>query len=69
MENHDQVDMELDLEQVVDVGGARVRCGEEHVEWDLKVGKDVAICHLDVLNFSGVRLAFESLHADELNLN
>ena len=69
VENHNQVDVELDFELFVDIRGAGVRSWEEHVEWNLEIGQHVAISDLNVLNLRRIRLAFERLHANELNLN
>ena len=69
MENHNQVDVELDFELFVDIRGAGVRSWEEHVEWNLEIGQHIAISDLNVLNLRRIRLAFERLHANELNLN
>lgn len=52
LEDHDQVDMELDLESGPNEGGTRVDLREEHVERHLHVGHHVAIRDLDVLHFS-----------------
>ena len=61
--------MELDFELFVDIRGAGVRCWEKHVERNLKIGQHVSIGDLNVLNLRRIRLAFECLHANELNLN
>ena len=69
MEDHDQVDMEFDLEAGVLVRCARVLSGEEHVKRDLEVWKHVAISYLDVLDLRRVSLSFECFHAHQLNLD
>ena len=61
MENDNQVNMELDLEFLVLIRGTGVRCWEEHVEWDLKIRKYVAIGDLNILNLCRVSLSFERL--------
>ena len=69
MEDHDQIDVEFNLEFGVDVGGARVRIREQHVKRNLKIWQNIAISHLDVLNLSCVSLPLKSLHTHELDLN
>jgi hypothetical protein len=51
VEDHDQVDVEFDLEILVHEGWARVYLGKEHVQGDLQFGDNVAVCYLDVLDF------------------
>jgi len=43
--------MKFDLEVFVHEGWAGVYLGEEHVQRDLEFGDDVAVGHLDVLDF------------------
>ena len=69
MENDDQVDVELDLELGMNVGGTRVNGGEQHVQWDFDVGHHISISHLDVLDLRRIHLILKGLHPDQLNLN
>ena len=54
MEDDYQIDVELDLELCMVVGGARVNGGEQHVQWDLHIRQHISISNLDVLNFSRI---------------
>ena len=63
VEDHDQIDVELDFEIRMLECGARVLSWEEHVQGNLKILKNIAVGYLDVLNLGRVRLALERLHA------
>ena len=67
VEDHDQVDMELNAELLVDVCRAAEDLWEQHVHGYFKIRNDVTICNLDVLNFSCWSLAFERLDTDKLD--
>ena len=69
VEDDDQVDMELDLESSMLVGGTGVSIGEQHVKGNLEIREHIAVSHLDVLNLCSIGFSFEGLHANKLNLN
>ena len=61
--------MKLNLELFMDVSCTAVRRREQHVKWDLQVGQHIAIGHLNVLNLSGICLAFKGFDTNELDFD
>ena len=68
MEDHNEINMELNLKLSVDIGRTRVNDREEHVERDLDVWHHITISHLDILNLSCVHLILKGLHPHKLDL-
>ena len=68
MEDHDDVDLEVDGELVVFDRGARVQLREEHVRRDLDVLDAVTVSDLDVLHLGRLCLFFKCFHSNKLNL-
>ena len=69
MEDHNQINLEFNLEFLVDERWAGVNLREQHIQGDLKSTNYVAVSYLYVLDFSSVGLALESFDSNKLDFD
>ena len=69
VEDHYEIHMEFNAELIMDECCTAKDLWEQHVHRYFKIGYDVSICNLDVLNLGGWCLAFERLHTNKLDFN